>query len=220
MLVGAERLPVRAAVAVVLPSRTSIRRVAGGAAGGSSRERKADRRADEGWRISDAPSTARLAVGVSYAIGDTVGVVSPGGIAAAVERNALLTRNGRVARCTPGSRPSDLAPDTLRDRRLAMGVRADGALIFVLAHFDGVGEQSALARLGPTRTELGMLLKALGAERGAELSTGSDAQLLVRDRNGGEERRWNGAQASAYGLLVESVDHTARVDAGDLVTPR
>lgn len=86
-----------------------------------------------------------------------------------------------------------------RDTRLAVGVRADGTVLFALTRVDGPGIL-ANTPLGPTIVEMAELMRSLGAVRAMMLDGGLSAQMLLRE--GVTERRWEGMRKVPLGLVV------------------
>jgi hypothetical protein len=170
-----------------------------------------------GWTIDDAPLSVRLAASTTL---PTELAFSQPSFTQLMDwlpiASQLLSENGKTDAhiCGQRARLDSLS----RDRRLAIGSRADGSLLFVLAHFDGVGSASGTAPLGVSLPELASIMRALGAQRAALLATGPSAQLMVRESSDGVARRWAGDVASAHGLLVEERRASPQVNAGDLVS--
>jgi hypothetical protein len=177
--------------------------------------------AGDRWTLADAAEDARLAVGISaplQAAPDSgAGLSGALDVLTAVPAPAhLFAEDGSIAprACGPRTPPEHLT----RERRVALGVRDDGAALFVLAHFDGVGEAAAGAPLGTTVPELASIMHALGVRRGAMLATGAAAQLLVRPGTDAGARRWPGDAGTPVGLTLRGQPRTPHLNAGDLVS--
>ncbi len=213
VVVGPARLPVRVLVAAVQAETVSLRLASIPA---TDRVAPATSPTD-GWTIDDAPLSVRLAAGTTFpaelesSFPSLTQLIDQLPIA-----SQLLSENGKVDAHICGQRAQ---LDALsRDRRLAIGTRADGSLLFVLAHFDGVGSASGTAPLGVSLPELASIMRALGAQQAALLATGPSAQLMVRESSDGVARRWAGDVGSAHGLLIEDRRASPHVNAGDLVS--
>ncbi len=209
VVVGAARLPVRVLVAAVQAGEVSLQHTP--TATSSTGESRA------AWTIDDAPLTARLAAGTSHAADLGSSPVSFTQLIGELPLNAQLVSDRGAIDAHICSQRARLDAES-RDRRLAIGTRADGSMLFVLAHFDGVGSASGTAPLGVSLPELASIMRALGAQRAALLATGPSAQLMVRESSVGVARRWAGDVGSAHGLLVEERRSSPRVNAGDLVS--
>lgn len=86
-----------------------------------------------------------------------------------------------------------------RDTRLAVGVTADGNVLFALTRVHAPGIL-ANAPLGPTLVEMAELMRSLGAVRAMMLDGGLSAQMLLRV--GVSERRWEGMRKVPLGLVL------------------
>lgn len=86
-----------------------------------------------------------------------------------------------------------------RDIRLAVGVTADGAVLFALTRVNGPGIL-ANTPLGPTIGEMAELMQSLGAQQAMMLDGGLSAQMVLRD--GVSERRWEGMRKVPLGIVV------------------
>jgi hypothetical protein len=216
VVVGAARLPVRVLVAAVQAGEVSLQLASTTSPAQSAAVTQTVAR-DADWTIDEAPTSARLAAGASFATTPATSVPSFAQLMDRLPITAqLVSDRGAVDAHICGQREKRESPT--RDRRLAIGTRADGSLLIVLAHFDGVGDASTTAPLGVSLPELASIMRALGAERAALLATGPSAQLMVRESTDGVARRWAGDVGSAHGLLIEEKRSTPRVNAGDLVS--
>lgn len=222
VVVGPSRLPVRVLVAAILPGAVALQ--VDSVRTGSTR-RNVDQRGGfpyggevaGQWTIDDAPLSARLAVGTSLPSALEASTTSVDQLMAKLPLTSqLLSERGAVDAHICGQRA--LREPGTRDRRLAIGTRSDGSALFVLAHFDGVGDASASAPLGVSLPELASIMRALGAQRASVLATGASAQLMVRESSEGVARRWAGDVGSPRGLLIQERRATPRVNAGDLVS--
>ncbi len=166
-----------------------------------------------GWVVHrghehQAPGTGPLAPAFVVDADGRVALVPPDSVAAvraagrAVEAfqsyPALLLGDGEV--------PAPLRADGLgvdrahRDRRLALGVTRDGAVLVALTSVEGMGPALAGLPLGPTVPEMAALMGGLGARRAMLLDGGLSGQLLVRGADGA--RRAEGWRAVPLGLVA------------------
>ncbi len=212
IMVGTERLPVRVIAVAVQPPRVRL----------TLHDTTAAPMYGTTWTIDRAPARTRIAAGVTQPVtpwpdADPQGMerdTAGDPVERLFERvrgHSLVQSDGRESpNCTAGS-------DATRDRRLSVGIRRDGSLLFVLAHFDGAGDASTLAPLGPTTAELAVIMHALGARRAMSLADGPAAQLLVREGRDGSEKRWPGLRGTPFGLVIDDAAARAPVNAGDHV---
>lgn len=203
--VGESQIPVRVLVAVVSPEHANMSVIRPGE----------DTRHSE-WTIDKAPLGARVAIGISEkSVLDAQLSITGMPDDSNIDRELFDPKAAAASdRCTR----SEDERQPVRARRVAYGVRHDGALLAVLAHFDGIGESPAIAPLGTTIDEFELILQALGARQSALLASGPTAQLLIRESRGGVLRRWPGESGTMRALIIEGRNATPRVNAGDLVT--
>jgi len=91
-----------------------------------------------------------------------------------------------------------------RDARLVLAEADDGATLFVLTRYAGLGTLTERVPIGLTTPECVALLAALGARHAVMLDGGVSAQLLLRDGAGaGVERRWAGLRRVPLALVAE-----------------
>lgn len=166
-----------------------------------------------GWLVLEryehrTPLRAPLAVGIRIDTAGRVRWVPPGrerawrhdaGTAWAFQSFPLLFFDGRV--------PAKLSDPTVynlghRDARLIMMETADGAQLFVLTRYAGVGRVGERVPIGLTTPEALVLAGALGARHAVMLDGGTSAQLVVRD-SAGAATWWRGLRRVPLGLVAE-----------------
>jgi hypothetical protein len=77
---------------------------------------------------------------------------------------------------------------THRDSRLALGIRADGAVIVALTRFTGAGDLGQRLPFGPTVPEMAEFMRSQGCVRAMMLDGGLSSQLALRNSSGSVER--------------------------------
>ena len=110
----------------------------------------------------------------------------------------LLALDGRVPDL---ARDGEALDQTHRDARLILAERPDGALLFVLTRYDGLGTVGERIPIGLTLPESIVLVEALGARDAAMLDGGISAQMLLRGR-AGAVARWPASRAVPLGLVA------------------
>lgn len=99
----------------------------------------------------------------------------------------------------------DSVDATHRDRRLAVGIRADSTVVIALSHYDGAGSAGERLPIGPTTQEMVAIMRRLGAVQAIMLDGGLSAQLLLRDEHA--THRWPGLRGVPLALIGRTSTH-------------
>jgi hypothetical protein len=168
-----------------------------------------------GWTVMDGlelrpPGTGPLSMALVADSTGRVRLVPPdsiaavragGGVTTALQSYpVLLTSAGEIPDAL--LHPGQGVQTEHRDARLAIGQRADGALLLLLTRFDALGDAGGAIPFGLTLAETAKLLQKEGAVRAVALDGGISSQLMLRNSAGARET-WRGWRKVPLGVVLE-----------------